>query len=195
MDLVQYIQSIPSWQSMLVLFAAAVIECIFPPFPGDTILVGGGLLIAQGVLPLIPTYCLMSAGSILGAFIGYWLGYHGLGLRRLLKAESIQHLEKAYDRWGVLLILSNRFIPAFRSAFMIAAGLIRMPIRRVLFWGTLSSLLWNAFLLLIGHAFSDRVEDAIRFAQAYGKTVLIFIGICLIAYTLFRIGGKKHGSR
>lgn len=188
MDLVYLIEHLPLWLSLLFLFFSAFVEYIFPPFPGDTLLVAGGFFVAQGALPIIPTFIVLTIGSTFGCVSGWLIGHYLVGLKKLIGQDYIKFIEQNYNRYGKWIILINRFIPGLRGAFMISAGLINMPLRIVILWGTLSAILWNSTLIGIGYIFSDSLENLLHFADIYGKSLLVIIGIVLIGYafSLFR---------
>lgn len=195
MDLVQLVETAPLWISMPLLFFAAWIEYVFPPFPGDTLLVAGGFFVAQGALPLVLTFLVLTAGSVTGCVVGWALGHHGLGLRRFIRPGYLERIKTNYDRWGAWLLIANRFVPGIRGAFMISTGLIKMPLKPILIWGTLSAILWNSVLIGLGYIFSDSLEQLLQITQAYGKTVLILIGLALLGWFFFRMGRLRSYNR
>lgn len=195
MDLVHLVHSLPLWLSMLLLFFAAWVEYIFPPFPGDTLLVAGGFFVAQGALPMALTFAVLTLGSVSGCVVGWALGHHGLGMRHLIKPDYLERVKISYARWGVWLLIANRFVPGLRGAFMISTGLIKMPIKPILIWGTFSAILWNTVLIGLGYIFSDSLENLLEITQAYGKTVLILIGLMLIAWFFLKMGRLRSYNR
>ncbi|MEI6805514.1 MAG: DedA family protein [Myxococcaceae bacterium] len=195
MHLVHLVEASPLWISMLLLFFAAWIEYVFPPFPGDTLLVAGGFFVAQGALPLPLTFLVLTLGSVSGCAAAWGLGYHGLGLRRFIKPEYLERIQTSYARWGTWFIIGNRFVPGLRGAFMLSTGLIKMPFKPILIWGTVSAILWNSTLIGLGYVFSDSLENLLQITQAYGKTVLILIGLGLIGWFFFRMGRLRSCNR
>lgn len=195
MDLVHLVGSSPLWLSMLLLFLAAWVEYILPPFPGDTLMVAGGFFVAQGALPLELTFVVLTLGSVSGCIVAWALGHHGLGLRRLIHADYLERIQKSYARYGVWLLIANRFAPGLRGAFMLSAGLIKMPLKPILIWGTFSAILWNSVLLGLGYIFSDSLETLLEIFQAYGKSVLILIGAILAIVFFFKMGRLRSYSR
>lgn len=195
MDFVHLVESSPLWLSMLVLFLAAWIEYILPPFPGDTLMVIGGFFVAQGALPLELTFIVLTLGSVTGCVLAWGLGHQGLGLRRLITPAYLERIKQNYARWGIWILIVNRFIPGLRGAFMLSAGLIKMPLKPILIWGTLSSVIWNSALLGLGYVFSDSLENLLQIFEAYGKSVLILIGLIVIGVFLFRKGRLRSCNR
>lgn len=123
------------------------------------------------------------------------LGHQGLGLRRLITPAYLERIKQNYARWGIWILIVNRFIPGLRGAFMLSAGLIKMPLKPILIWGTLSSVIWNSALLGLGYVFSDSLENLLQIFEAYGKSVLILIGLIVIGVFLFRKGRLRSCNR
>src|SRR5512144_53643 len=58
----------------LVLFVATLVEYVFPPFPGDLLVVLGAWYAVQGSLSWPATFASVTAGALLGAWIDYRVG-------------------------------------------------------------------------------------------------------------------------
>ena len=80
---------------LTILFVSAVMEYLFPPYPGDTIMVGGFLLAARGDASLPLTFLVALAGSILGAQLAYGIGVRFGDSYFLLRRSS-----RAPERFG-----------------------------------------------------------------------------------------------
>ena len=158
-------------------------------------MVAGGFFVAQGALPLGLTFVVLTLGSISGCVVGWALGHHGLGLRRLIKSDYLERIQKNYARYGVWLLICNRFVPGLRGAFMIGAGLSKMPLKPILIWGTFSALLWNSILLALGYVFSDSLETLLGYFQTYSKSVLIAVGLFGFGWLFFKMGRLRSYSR
>src|SRR4051812_33831071 len=57
-----------------VLFLAALVEYIFPPFPGDTITLLGGIYAVRGEKSWPLVFAVVTLGSVLGCAIDYGAG-------------------------------------------------------------------------------------------------------------------------
>ena len=84
----------------LLLFGAAFIEHVFPPFPGDLLVVLGAWYAVQGTLSWPAVYLAVTAGSVIGAWfdhrVGAWLGARlerNPGKGRWLKPEQLASFE------------------------------------------------------------------------------------------------------
>lgn len=168
----------------VVLFFATFIEHVFPPFPGDLLVVLGAWYAVRGDLSWPMLLACGTAGALAGGLVDYqvgaWLGRR-LDLRasrsRLLAAERLHAFEAAYRRWGSWLLLFNRFLPAIRAFLFLAAGASGLPRRRVLLLGSLSALLWNALLLAAGGLIAHNVGELVALVDQYMKLAGLVLAV------------------
>ena len=84
------------------------------------------------------------------------------------------------QRHGAVLLVINRFVPGVRALFFVAAGLAGLPLRAVVGWSVVSSLLWNAALVAVGTWVGwnvDRMGPALVIVAA----AAIAVGVAAIA--------------
>ncbi len=179
--------------ALAALFGASLIEYVFPPFPGDTVVILGAFYATHGELPLPLVFLAVTLGSIAGSAIDYAIGMR-LGSaaerrlpddpprKRWVSLERLHHVEARYRRHGDLYILINRFLPGVRGFFFVAAGLAGMPFRRVMALGALSASLWNALLLAAGWAVGENLERLVALFRTY--SFVAWGGILLAATAL-----------
>jgi len=163
-----------------VLFGAAFIEHVFPPFPGDLLVVLGAWYAVHGGLPWWVLLVAATAGAVAGAWIDHAIGVAlgrrldrtlagaggaATGWNRLLSASQLEAFEAAYRRWGVWLLLFNRFMPGVRAFLFVAAGTSGLPRGRVLLLGGLSAAVWNALLLLAGGLLARSAEELVSLVE------------------------------
>jgi membrane-associated protein len=157
-----------------ILVLATFVEYVFPPFPGDLVVVLGAWYAVQGQLSWPATFASVMVGALLGAWVDYrvgaWLGRRlevRLTRRGPLSAENLAAFEAAYRRWGGLLIVANRFFPGIRAFIFVAAGASGIPLARVLVLGMISAALWNAVLLGAGAVVARNVDDLVAIFDRY----------------------------
>ena len=127
--------------------------------PGDTLLFAGGLVAADTVrgvnLGWLLTGVLVAA--IVGETVGYLIGARmGLPMLRrhrgrVLTPERVARAEKFTDRYGVLAIISARWIPWVRTFAPLLAGATGMPWPRFLLGNVVGALCWAPTLVLAGY--------------------------------------------
>lgn len=160
-----------------VLFAATFVEYVFPPFPGDLVVVLGAWYAVQGELSWPATFASVTAGALAGAWVDHRIGVVlGRGLDRRaaargpVSAECLARFEASYRRWGDLLLVANRFLPGIRAFLFVAAGASGIPVRKVLLYGAISAALWNALLLAAGALLAENVGELVALFEGYTAT-------------------------
>jgi len=172
-----------------VLFFATFIEYVFPPFPGDLLVVLGAWYAVQGQLSWPAAFVAVTGGAVAGAWVDHRIGA-ALGRRlerraarrSLLTDERIARFEASYRRWGGLLLVLNRFFPGVRAFVFLAAGASGIPLRKVLLLGGISAALWNAALLGMGALVAHNVDELVLFVDRYTQVAaLALAGVALVA--------------
>jgi membrane protein DedA with SNARE-associated domain len=153
------IETLDSWiravgpLGYLVLFGAALVEYVVPPFPGDAVVLLGGVYAVRGNKPWALVFAAVTLGSIAGSAINYFIGQRVA--RRFPKLNQVRERMK---RGGIPLIAFNRFLPGVRGFLFAAAGAAEMSFPTVMFWGGVSSLMWNALIMGVGIAVGGNIE-------------------------------------
>jgi membrane-associated protein len=192
-----------------VLFGGAFVEHVFPPFPGDLVVVLGAWYAVHGGLSWPALLASATAGAVCGAWLDHAIGAalgrrlerslgrssdRPSGLSRLLSASQLAAFEVAYRRWGLWLILLNRFMPGIRAFLFVAAGTSGLPLGRVLLLGALSALAWNGLLLLAGGLLAGNAQELVALVDRYmvlAGAVLAVAALLLAGRALWR---RRRGS-
>ncbi|HEX9289532.1 MAG TPA: VTT domain-containing protein [Anaeromyxobacteraceae bacterium] len=167
-----------------VLFGATFVEYVFPPFPGDTIVLLGAWYVVQGELSWPAAFTAVTAGAVAGAWVDWRVGsalalaVEGRGaLRGPLDSARLARFEAAYRRWGGLLLVANRFLPGIRAFLFVAAGATRIPLRKVLLLGGISAAAWNAVLLGTGALVARNATELAELLARYTHVVWMAMGL------------------
>ncbi len=190
--------------SLSVLALSAAIEYVFPPFPGDTVVLAGAVLATAGGWSLWPVLLATTAGSLLGAWLDFRVGLAAAKRRdagrmgtRLQHTPGLDRVLAGYRRWGPAFLALNRFMPGIRALFFVAAGLARMRTLPVLAWAAASALAWNALLLALGAALGTNLDQLEALARAYAHVVWIGLTVigagALILWALRRHRSTRRG--
>ena len=135
--------------------------------PGETAVVLGGVVAAEGGVDL-PLMLLITWGAAaLGDLASFWLGRR-LGRRFLVAhgprigvtAPRLTRVEGFFDRHGGKAILIGRFIGLVRAVAPFLAGSSGMRLRAFLPWSLLGTAAWATTFTLVGYAFHDSFTTA-----------------------------------
>lgn len=125
--------------------------------PGDTLLLGAGILASQGALPLVPLISIIIVAAVVGDNVGYSIGRRtGPRLFRkkdgvVFRQEYIQKAEAFYEKHGGKTIILARFVPIVRTFAPLVAGVGKMPRKRFFLFNVVGGLLWGGGVTLLGY--------------------------------------------
>jgi len=186
----------------LLLFGAAFVEYVFPPFPGDLVVVFGAWFAVHGDLSWPVTFVAVTAGALAGAALDHRVGValgrrlSGSWARRLgLDVGRIERFEAGYRRHGVWLLLANRFLPGLRGFLFLAAGASGIPLRTVLLYGGISAAVWNVALLVAGATIAHNVDELVLLLRRTTQTAWTIMGVAAILGLAFWLWRRRRAAR
>ena len=200
LEVVELVRQAPLWSVYLIFFLIAYTENVIPPIPGDVLVAFAGYLAAEGVL----RFDVLLIGSTVASVAGF-MSMHAIGSRWgdginekkqfhwMFKYISFTYADRArrwMNRWGIRVILANRFLAGTRSVIALMSGISHVPVRTAVWSSAVSALLWNALLLGAGWVIRENWEQIGVVLNRYGQGVL-FVVILFIAYKIWRTFGVK----
>ena len=177
---------------------SAFIENVFPPIPGDTVVVLGAYLVSTGQLGFWGVYISTTIGSVAGFVTMYFIGLKfGRSFirdtkfgRKLFKEEQISRVEVWFSRWGYWVIFANRFLSGTRSVISLFAGFFHLHPLRVILLATISALIWNALLISIGVLLGDNWQNITSIISRYNQIFMVLF-VAFIIYFFYRRRKKR----
>lgn len=142
----------------LGIFIMMTIESSFIPFPSEIVLIPAGYLAAQGDMSIGMIMSAALGGSMVGAFINYYLALT-LGRKLLtkygkyffIKENALDKMDSYFSKHGHVSTFTGRLIPGIRQLISIPAGLARMNIVQFSIYTALGAGLWALILTLLGY--------------------------------------------
>lgn len=157
--------------------------------PGDTLLIGAGVVASQGRLPLLWLILAVTIAAIIGDNVGYSIGKR-TGHRIFRKEEGIlfhkEHIiraEKFYERHGGKTIILARFIPMVRTFAPVVAGVGKMPRRTFMAYNVIGAVLWGAGVTLLGYWFGSKIPNL----DFYIQWVILAVIVASFAFGLWHL--------
>lgn len=184
-----------------ILGASALLEYVFPPFPGDTVTLFGSVLVLMHGWSLPLVFVALMTGSSVGAMIDYVLGVR-LGQRyragKVIKSARmrgrVERVMQAFRRYGPMYVAVNRFLPGIRAVIFVAAGMAGLRAGWVLFYAIVSAMLWNALILLIGYLLGANWQEIQHFVGLYGRIVYAAIALVVLGAALRWLLRRNRGA-
>ncbi|HKQ05699.1 MAG TPA: DedA family protein [Blastocatellia bacterium] len=198
--IVSLFQRLPPLGVLGMMFLVQYIENIFPPSPGDMLLVFGGTLIGLGTVGFFPSLLLATIGSTLGFMTAYYLGrsfemriLHGR-LGRFLPKAAILKVEGWFKRFGPGVILINRFLAGTRAVIPYFAGMSRTAPLLTAGMSTISAALWNTLLLYLGMVFGENWRVVAGYLVTYSKAMSVLIAVAIALLLGFYLKQKRRAA-
>jgi membrane protein DedA with SNARE-associated domain len=175
----------------LTLFPLTVIE-------GPIITVVAGFFSSLGYLNIFVAYLVVVAGDLTGDIIHYYIGRIG-GMdffsrhRKFLGVgqEELKKIEGQFSKRGAKLLFIGKMSHGIGGAFLIAAGIIKMPFGKFIFSNMLATLLKSLILLLIGFYFGHALNSINTYLE---RVALITTGVAILLVIIYLFYLKKNNS-
>ncbi|SDD55758.1 membrane protein DedA, SNARE-associated domain [Glycomyces harbinensis] len=211
-DFIQWVLGLMESLGEVGVGLALAIESVFPPIPSELILPVAGYLAYDGKMNFWLVMLCAAIGSMLGAYILYYVGY-AFGRERtrwlfekvpLLELKDFERSEKVFARWGGIAVLAGRCLPLVRSAISVPAGIEKMPFWKFTGYTLVGSVVWNSIWIGLGFAFGPTIQPIIdQYSGILSKLVLGVIGALFLWFVVARTvklirkrrgGGDRDGG-
>lgn len=153
----------------------------------DVACIGAGIAVARGDVAWLPALVACFVGTLgmdvfffcCGRYGGHWAlrlpPIHWLvPERRLTQAITV------LARYGSLVILVSRFLPALRTPLQFAAGLAHAKPTRALVYLVLACAIYVPLVFAGGFWFGEAVLQPLGQFQSYGLPILIAAGLAIL---------------
>lgn len=173
---------------LILLFVVIALESFGVPLPGETALVGAGVLAAQGHFSIAAVIAVAAAAAIVGDNGGYWAGRSG-GRKLLERAPLLDRYaervlppaEHFFRRHGGKTVFIGRFVSILRFTAAWLAGISRMSWWRFFAWNAAGGVVWAAAVGLLAFYAGRAAADAI---SRYGVYAAVAIAAAVVVGAL-----------
>ncbi len=179
---------------ILLVFLGYLIENIFPPLPGDTMLVFSaymfGLYFTRNDIYWL--YAISALGAIVGFMIMYVIGrrfdrdFFLEKNYRFANSEFMLKTEDLMSNYGGLVVLGNRIFLGMRPAIALVSGMTRMNSGLTLLYVSISSLVFNAAFLTLGYFLGENWELVEKLLGRYFWFTLVCLVVLVLVFVFWR---------
>lgn len=168
-----------------ILLISAFIENIFPPFPGDAVMLSGAYLAGEGNISYIGVLVSSILGGLLGAMTLFYLGktagrhFFETGRGKYLVNSNLGKAENLFARYGVTLLIGSRFLPGIRSVIAVTAGIVKYDYTRMIILSAISFVLWNGLLMSLMIYSKSNWRTLVDLIKQY-NIILVIIGLAIL---------------
>jgi membrane protein DedA with SNARE-associated domain len=169
------------------------------PIPEEAPIILAAVLSRNGKLqgPLALASCLIGVllGDLVVYFLGFFYGEKVLSLpltRRLLTRQREAQIKGYFHRHGFKILVSGRFVPGFRTAAYLTAGILKLPTLKLLLTDLVAASLTTFLMFGLGYAFADQIQSGIREVQQW-VTVIVAVGVAIWLFLRYDKARRRSG--
>jgi len=178
------------------IFIMMAIESSFVPFPSEIVLIPAGYLASQGEMSVVLILLSALAGSLIGAFINYFLALTlgrallvNYGKYFFIKEKVLVKMEEFFDKHGHISTFTGRLIPGIRQLISIPAGLARMNLVEFSLFTTLGAGIWAIVLIMLGYILGENQELISHYLKQITISVIALLVVLVFVY--YKIKTKR----
>jgi membrane protein DedA with SNARE-associated domain len=168
------------------------------PIPEEAPIILAAVLSKSGRLqwPLALASCLIGVliGDMVVYLLGFFYGEKVLSLpltRRLLTRQREAQIKGYFHRHGFKILVSGRFVPGFRTAAYLTAGILKLPPLKLLVTDIVAASLTTFLMFGLGYAFAHQIQSGIREVQQW---VTVILALSLAVWLLVRYDRARRRS-
>jgi membrane protein DedA with SNARE-associated domain len=190
----------------LGIFIGMTIESSFFPFPSEIVLIPAGALASQGKMSLFLIFISGLAGSMLGAWINYFLalflgrttidflvGKYGKFI--FISDESLKKSDIFFKKHGQITTFVGRLIPVIRQLISLPAGFSKMNFLKFSIFTAIGAGIWASILIYIGYLFGNNSDLINQNMNIITIILLFFSAIFVITYILLKKKSKNFFAK
>ncbi|MGF7058731.1 DedA family protein [Brassicibacter mesophilus] len=184
--------------SYIFFFLSQSLQVLFPPYPGDMILILEGYL--SGLVGLNTLLIVANAvtATILSSVLLYNIGWvkeekilHLKIIHYLFETGKIDKLKKLFKKLGVSVIILSKFIPGIYSLTVLAAGIFKLNKRNSYIAISVISFLHNTAFIMLGKVVGENWSIIFNKINIYNKYISIILIAGVLIYLLLLSLKKK----
>jgi membrane protein DedA with SNARE-associated domain len=192
--LLQQIVLLLTAHKYLFLFPVVVVE-------GPIITIIAGFLSSLGLLNIFIAYAVVVVGDIVGDIIYYALGYYG-GQRFVkrwgrflgITLERVERLEKHFEKHCGKTLIIGKLSHGIGGVVLVAAGIARVPLRKLVLYDFIPTLPKSLILLLIGYYSGESYVKISSYLDYTAIGTVIAAVIFIVIYFMMRRLSKKYAG-
>jgi len=191
-DIVSFIVDTVESLGYIGIFIMMFLESSFFPFPSEVVMIPAGYLAFKGEMNIYIAIFTGVFGSVAGALFNYYLAVRfgrsfllKYGKYFFLKSDSLEKLEKFFQKHGEISTFNGRLIPGIRQYISLPAGLSQMSIWKFSIFTALGAGIWVAVLAGLGYILGSNevlIKEYLHIATIIALVSVLLITIFYIVY-------------
>ena len=169
-----------------VAFAAAIVEgtILLGLLPGTTYIITMGVFLARGDLDIMILLPIVIVGAIIGDLVGYGIGHFFSGYMKKNYSDNNNYklAIKFVDKHGGKSVFIARFISGIKEFVPFIAGILKMRLKKFMFWNFLGAIGWSVLWISLGYIGGTFIEEVQSIVKVVGGLFLTFFLISAYIY-------------
>ncbi|MBS4535445.1 VTT domain-containing protein [Clostridium sp. D2Q-14] len=184
--------------SYVFFFISQTLQVLFPPYPGDMVLIIEGYLSEVARINVILVIFNAIIATFLSSIILYTLGYkkgHKIIdfkiIKKLFETDKVLKLNRLFKKFGGIVIIVSKFIPGLYSITILSAGIFR--VRKNIAYTAIFIItsIHNLGLIILGKVLGENWTYIFRKIKIYNRQILmLIIPIIIIYFIIIQIKKK-----
>jgi membrane protein DedA with SNARE-associated domain len=174
------------------IFCLLILGGLGLPVPEDAVLIAVGLLLARGVIKVVPALFVIYPSVLIADLILYSIGrkygrvvVEHKRFSRIVSSATLSRLERKFRRWGALTIFVGRHLAGFRAPIFLISGVMRIPRIKFLIADGLSAIITISLTLSLGYFGGSSLEvlkrDIARVDHVFVLVLIVSVAGWIIA--------------
>ena len=182
----------------IILFISLILEFAALPLPGETMMVGAGVIAYNGYGNYYGMLIASALGTIIGMQFSYEVGkrlgtkainkfgkYIGLTEERMNKASEI------FNKHGNIVIVVAYFLPGVRHIMGYFSGITEIDAKRFHIYSTVGGIFWVLTFISLGYLLGPSAERFSDEIHKYGILLFALFAVAFIIYFVIKKMKKK----
>ncbi|MBS4540120.1 VTT domain-containing protein [Clostridium sp. D2Q-11] len=184
--------------SYIFFFLSQALQVLFPPYPGDMVLILEGYLSEIAGVNIILVIINAISATYFSSVALYLLGnkegekiLHSKIINRLFETDKVLKLRRLFDRFGSVVIIVSKFIPGIYSIAVLSAGVFKVE-RKVAYTSIfIITSIHHIALITLGKVLGENWTYVFRKIEMYNKQMLMLIIPLIFIYLIIMKIKKK----
>ncbi|WP_379966036.1 DedA family protein [Ectobacillus sp. sgz5001026] len=180
-------------------YVGIAIGLMIEVIPSEIVLAYAGYLITKGEVSFVGAVIAGVIGGVIAQLFLYWIGKYGgrpflvkYGKFLFVREKQINMAERWFEKYGVGVIFTVRFIPVVRHAISIPAGISRMSLAKFTGYTTLAIIPWSILFIYLGEKLASNWQQVNQIAKPYVQPIMYAAILGVIAYLFVKIQKNRQ---
>lgn len=190
----------------VAVFLFMTLESCLIPIPSEITLPFTGFLAQQGTFNLIIAIGIATLGDVVGTLLAYAIGYYleeevivghidRFGKYILLTRREYDHVMHWMQTKGTIIITIAKLLPGFRTVIGLPAGLSEIPLKKVIPYTLVGSLIWCSAFVYVGYALGSKWNSLEPVFRKFELGIVALLVLGVLFYVNYKLKIVKFGKK